>query len=191
MTEFIRGAWTAERITLMPAAWNTESNVAVKLASRSCRTNLARVPASSRSMSKFRACCTTHDWTGRSVAPRIRMRWVPCSMPQHHRPHLAMRCRAPGAASARQARPPAADDVALPAQDRVGSDDQEDQLQAHKPKIIPRAGRRGAGQPAGRGASGQGAQVFGTHSPEMSYYRANMPDYLTPSRCHHPLCSVQ
>ena len=44
--------------------------------------------------------------------------------PQHHRPHLAMRCRAPGAAPARQPRPPAADDVALPAQDRAGSDDQ-------------------------------------------------------------------
>jgi len=44
MTEFIRGAWTAERITLMPAAWNTESNVAVKLAFRSCSTNFARVP---------------------------------------------------------------------------------------------------------------------------------------------------
>ncbi len=80
MTEFIRGAWTAERITLMPAAWNTESNAAVKLASRSCRTNFAHVPASSRSMSRFRACCTTQDWTGCSVAPRIRMRRVPCSM---------------------------------------------------------------------------------------------------------------
>jgi hypothetical protein len=33
MIEFIRGAWTAERITLMPAAWNNESNAAVKLAS--------------------------------------------------------------------------------------------------------------------------------------------------------------
>src|SRR5258706_13054080 len=51
MIEFIRGAWTAERITLMPAAWNTESKLAVKLASRSCRTNFARVPAS----------CSSHE----------------------------------------------------------------------------------------------------------------------------------
>jgi hypothetical protein len=29
MIEFIRSAWTAERITLMPAAWNTESNAEV------------------------------------------------------------------------------------------------------------------------------------------------------------------
>jgi hypothetical protein len=31
MTEFIRGAWTAERMTLTPAARNTASNAAVKL----------------------------------------------------------------------------------------------------------------------------------------------------------------
>jgi hypothetical protein len=37
---------------------------AVKLASRSCRTNFTLVPASSRSISRFLACCTTHDWTG-------------------------------------------------------------------------------------------------------------------------------
>jgi hypothetical protein len=41
MTEFVRGGWTTERIALMPAAWNTESNAAAKLASRSCRTNFA------------------------------------------------------------------------------------------------------------------------------------------------------
>jgi hypothetical protein len=64
----------------VPAAWNSESNVAVKLTSRSCRTNFARYPASSMSMSRFRACCTTKDWAGCSVAPRIRMRRVPCSM---------------------------------------------------------------------------------------------------------------
>ena len=56
MIEFIRGAWTAERITLMPAAWNTESNAAVTLESLSCTTNFARVPVSSRSMTRFRAC---------------------------------------------------------------------------------------------------------------------------------------
>jgi hypothetical protein len=41
--DFIRGAWTAERMTLTPAAWNTVSNAVVKLASRSCRTNFTRV----------------------------------------------------------------------------------------------------------------------------------------------------
>src|SRR5260370_1165222 len=35
----------------MPAAWNTESKLAVNLASRSCRTNFARVPAS----------CSSHE----------------------------------------------------------------------------------------------------------------------------------
>ena len=50
-------------------------------------------------------------------------------------------------------------------QQRHGTgDNQEDQLQPHKPKIIPRPGRRrGAEQPAVSGASGQVAQVFGTH----------------------------
>ena len=43
------GAWTAERMTRVPAAWNTASNACVKLASRSCRTSFRRVPASSRS----------------------------------------------------------------------------------------------------------------------------------------------
>jgi hypothetical protein len=38
MIEFIRGAWTAERMTLTPAAWNTASNASVKLASLSCST---------------------------------------------------------------------------------------------------------------------------------------------------------
>jgi hypothetical protein len=32
--------------------------------------NLTRVPASARSMSRFRACCTTHAWAGCSVAPQ-------------------------------------------------------------------------------------------------------------------------
>jgi hypothetical protein len=40
---------------------------------------------------------------------------------------------------------------------------QEDQLQAHKPKIIPRPGRREDEQPAVSGASGQVASVVATH----------------------------
>jgi hypothetical protein len=78
MTEFIRSAVprTAERMTLTQAARNTASNTAVKLAPRSCSTNFTRVPASARSMSRFRACCTTQAWTGYWVAPRTRTRRV-------------------------------------------------------------------------------------------------------------------
>jgi hypothetical protein len=47
-------------------------------------------------------------------------------------------------------------------------DNQEDQLQAHKPKIIPRLGMRGDERSAVSGASGQVAQVFGTHSRPVS-----------------------
>ena len=57
--------------------------------------------------------------------------------PQHHRPHLAMRRRPPGPAPARHAPPPAADDVAVPAHDRAGSDDQPHRRQAlsrHRPR---------------------------------------------------------
>ena len=172
--------------------------------------------------------------------PPVSPRSVLPGQPEYHRPHLAMRCRATGAAPARQAPPPAADEVTVPAQDRAGSDDQphrrqavrrhrlckqrqprpvrprqprtsarpvtlnhselmaqhkdlgvlppplpprqaqqrhstgdhqEDQLQAHKPKIVPRPGRRrGAGQPTINGASGQVAQVFGTHNALPAEY---------------------
>ncbi len=60
------------------------------------------------------------------VAPRL----VLPGQPQNHRPHLAVRCRAPGAVPARPARPPAADDVPMPAQDRAGSDNQPHPCQA-------------------------------------------------------------
>lgn len=42
MIEFIRGAWTAERMTLTPAARNTASNASVKLASLSWSTSFTR-----------------------------------------------------------------------------------------------------------------------------------------------------
>src|SRR5215469_18080215 len=51
-------------MTRIPAAWNTASNACVKLASRSCRTNFARAPASPRSMSRFRDCWTTQNGPG-------------------------------------------------------------------------------------------------------------------------------
>ena len=68
-----------------------------------------------------------------SVSPRL----VLPGQPQHHRPHLAMSRRAPGAAPARQPPPSAADDVVLPAQDRAGSDDQphcRQALRRHRPR---------------------------------------------------------
>ena len=67
------------------------------------------------------------DWSGLVLPGQL----------QHHRPHLAMRCRAPGAGWARPPRPPAADDVALPVQDRARSDDQPHRRQAlrrHRPR---------------------------------------------------------
>ena len=109
-------------MTRIPAAWNTASNACVKLASRSCRTNFARAPASSRSMSRFRACWTTQDWTGCSVAPRTRTRRLPCSITAST--YITAHRRTTRAAAARQRRPAAADDVAMPPQDRGGSDDQ-------------------------------------------------------------------
>jgi hypothetical protein len=48
MIEFILGACTAERMTLIPADWKTASNAALKLASRSCNTNLTRMPVGFR-----------------------------------------------------------------------------------------------------------------------------------------------
>jgi hypothetical protein len=45
MTEFIRGAWTADLMILAPAASKTASNMVVKLASRSWSTNFTRAPA--------------------------------------------------------------------------------------------------------------------------------------------------
>jgi len=38
------------------------------------------LPASCRSMTRFRASCTTHPAVGCAVAPRIRTRRVACSM---------------------------------------------------------------------------------------------------------------
>jgi hypothetical protein len=52
-----------------------------------------------------------------------------------------------------------------PSGDNGTGNNQKDQLHAHKPKVIPRPGRqRGAEKSAISGASGQVAQVFGTHS---------------------------
>ncbi len=57
---------------------NTTSNNSGNLASRSRINNRARQPASSRSMTRFRAAWITHAAVGWPVAPRTRMRrvWV-------------------------------------------------------------------------------------------------------------------
>jgi len=200
----------------IPGAWDRRNSAQLGPSRRGARL----IPALLR-------ICQTVDGATRDAEPRelamdppVSPRLVLPGQPQHHCPHPAMRCRAPGAAPARQPRPPAADDIAVPAQDRAGSDDQphrrqalrrhrprkqrqprpvrprqppmsarplalgdrelmaqhknlgvllpplpprqaqqrpgtgdnqEDQLHAHKPKIIPRPGRRGTEQPAARG----------------------------------------
>jgi hypothetical protein len=55
-----------------------------------------------------------------AVAPRL----ILTGQLQHHRPNSTARRRTSGAAAPRQPRPAAADDVAMPPQDRGGSDDQ-------------------------------------------------------------------
>jgi hypothetical protein len=66
------------------------------------------------------------------------------------------------------------------AQQRPGTgDNQEDQLHAHKPKIIPRPGRRGTERSAVSRASGQVTQVFGIHSQRVA-----QPTHVLPA-VHH------
>ena len=60
-----------------------------------------------------------------AVAPRL----ILTGQPQHHRQHLAIRCRASEAAAARQPQPAAADDIAMPAQDRGRSNNQPHRCQ--------------------------------------------------------------
>src|ERR1022692_523058 len=56
-------------MTRIPAARNTAPDACVKLASRSCSTNFGRVPASPRSMSRFRACWMTRTGPGAAWRP--------------------------------------------------------------------------------------------------------------------------
>jgi len=58
-----------------------------------------------------------------------------------------------------------------PQQRHGTNDNQEDQLQPHKLKIVPRPGRRRGPSSQRSGASGQVAQVFGPHSPHRPRIR--------------------
>ena len=77
-TEFLRGAWTAGRRILVPAARQASPDAAVQLASRPCIPNVTRVRASARSIRRFRACGLTQAGAGCCVAPRIGTRRERC-----------------------------------------------------------------------------------------------------------------
>jgi hypothetical protein len=59
-----------------------------------------------------------------AVDPPVALGLVLPRQPQHHRPHIAVHRRTPGAATVRHTRPPAAHDVTVPSHDRAESDDQ-------------------------------------------------------------------
>src|ERR1017187_858369 len=75
---FIRGAWTAERAIVVPAAWNTASNEAVKFEPRSRIRNLKSSNRWPGFRARFRACCTVHSPAGCGVTPPRCIRRVPC-----------------------------------------------------------------------------------------------------------------
>ena len=66
---FMRGAWTAARRILVPLAWNTASNEAVKSGPRSRIRNLLSSNRSSRMRARLRACCAVHSPVGLAVTP--------------------------------------------------------------------------------------------------------------------------
>ena len=65
-----------------------------------------------------------------AMDPAVTPGFVLPGQPQHHRPHLAACRRAPGTAPARQARPPSAQDVAVPPHDRARGHDAPHHRQA-------------------------------------------------------------
>ena len=75
-----RGARTGVLMMRMSMAVKTASNAAVNLASRSRMRNRKRRPASSRSMSRLRACWVSQAPVGWAVTPRMCTRRVACSM---------------------------------------------------------------------------------------------------------------
>src|SRR5450755_298557 len=77
---FMRGAWTAVRRILVPAAWKTASKDEVKFDPRSRIRNLMSSNRSSRLRARLRACCTVHSPVGFAVTPPRCIRRVPCSM---------------------------------------------------------------------------------------------------------------
>lgn len=70
-----RGARTGVLMILTSRAANTASNAAVYLASRSRMRNRKRLPASSRSMSRLRACWVSHAAVGDDAAARPDGSW--------------------------------------------------------------------------------------------------------------------
>jgi hypothetical protein len=77
---FIRGAWTAVRTILVPAAWKTASNEPVKFEPRSRIRSLMSSNRSPRLRARLRACCTVHFPVGFAVTPPRCIRRLPCSM---------------------------------------------------------------------------------------------------------------
>jgi hypothetical protein len=65
---------------LVPAAWETASNEAVKFGPRSRIRNLVPSSRSSRPRERLRACCTVHSPVGLAVTPPRCIRRVLCSM---------------------------------------------------------------------------------------------------------------
>ena len=90
---------------------------------------------------------------------------APClvlpGQPQHHRPHLAMRRRA---AAARQPRPPAPDDVAVPAQDRGRG---HDQPHPRQPPGRQRPGENGQPRPVRPRQPGRSPRPFPQGDSEL------------------------
>jgi hypothetical protein len=76
----MRGAWTAVRTILVPAAWKTASNEAVKFDPQSRIRNLTSSNRSPRPGARLGACCTVHSPVGLAVTPPMCIRRVPCSM---------------------------------------------------------------------------------------------------------------
>ena len=77
---FARGARTGVLMIRMSMAANTASKAAVNLLSRSRIRNRNRRSASSRSMSRLRACWVTQAPVGWAVTPRMCTRRLACSM---------------------------------------------------------------------------------------------------------------
>jgi hypothetical protein len=80
MIEFMRGIRTPLSTASIPASFRTVSNSLGYLPSRSRIKNRARQPASCRSMTRFFAAWTTQEAVRCAVAPRIRIRRLPCSI---------------------------------------------------------------------------------------------------------------
>ena len=110
----------------IPCAWDRRNSAPTGAVAARCRADasvLEDLPDRGR-------CHRDAESRELAVDPAVSPRLFLPGQPQHRRPHLAMRRRAPGAAPARPARPAAADDVPVPAHDRARSDNQPHRRQA-------------------------------------------------------------